>query len=157
MSQEAQAKAFQYFDNWKFWVSISYFAIVACIVSLYVLFGRQADEAARRQATQTAAASQQVSQCVNAVRNRPDLLRLLNLIGGLADNSIRNTKAARTAQPDSPLDELRAHSIAVLSKQKQAVTKFINATNKSTPTHEKCVVLARKLRVPLLPSDDQGR
>jgi hypothetical protein len=145
--QDAERKARHFLDNWKLWTVIWGFAIVCCIVALFVVYGRVAEQQARRLATQKSANTAQVAQCYTAVRNAPAVLSILDSLDVIVSSSIISSRQAIEAQPDSPLTEVRKDAILRLEPALKNVRAFNKHVVSTTPTAKKCGSLAARLGV----------
>lgn len=134
-------------DNWKFWMLIAYFGLVFVMVWLFFLNRQTAEQAAARQAQQKAANTAQVADCYQALRNAPALMGILDSVDLLAESSMKSSKAALQADPDSLLTPVRRASIERLERAREGVAVFAKAMVEQTPTLPECNHLAARLGV----------
>lgn len=124
---------------------------VVVVISLalsVITIVRQSNADAVRSADQKARAVSQVSGCYQQVESVPKVLRILNLIDGLATNSIlANQAALKSSPPDDPLVLVRKESLERLIPARADLRTYITQTEKQAPTKTTCLALAKKLGV----------
>lgn len=149
-------------DSWRLWMMVAFAGIVLLFICVLVLFAKQTNANARERerisADKVAAATQariannnQVQSCVASYRSSPNVLRILDLLDVLANNSIAANTAAREQDPNSPLDEVRKQSLIRLRPAPRTILTFRLAVKKDQRTKKECEALAKKLHVDIRP------
>lgn len=137
-------------DDWRFWVGVAYFGLAAVVMGLYLLFGRQSAEAAKRAAIQRASALSEVSNCANSVKNAPVGRGFIATQRAIITNSILTTTAALQAEDaNDPLRHVRLASLARLEAGRMNLNRLNAIFIATTPTKAKCNRLAVKLGIKL--------
>lgn len=140
----------QKLDDWRFWVGVAYFGLVAVVVALFFINRDISREQTREAAEQRASSVSQVSTCADAVRNAPDVEALIAAIRFNVSDRVAATKdAIRVAPEGDPLAKVRQESLVRLRNQLARIDRLTAGFRKSTPTRAKCNALARKVGVPI--------
>lgn len=138
-------------DTWKFWVGVAYFGLAGCVVALFVIFGRQADETAMRVANQRIADSTAVLTCYQNADNAPSVRSILDSIDIIVSISISSLENALRKQPGSALNDQRRISLAKARIARAHLRRFRTQLVEQTPKRSKCDALANRLHLPRLP------
>lgn len=121
--------------------------VVLCFgISIYTVV-RQTQADAVRTADRKAQAASEVGNCYQQVENFPRTLLILNLIDGLATNSILANQQALKADPDSELTPTRKASLERLVPARESLRDVIGIAEAQKPTREKCEKMALELGV----------
>ena len=132
-------------DNWKPWVGIAYFALVAIVIWSLFLNRDISRQAADRAAEQKSAQIAQISQCYQAVTNGPDVSGILAAVRLSTSNALLASRAALAAQPRGPLVNVRKATIERQELALAALDRFAARIKAATPTQHHCDKLAIKL------------
>lgn len=150
--REARAKL----DSWRLWISIAFAGIAILTIGMIYLVSAKFSQDADRRAQQKVANATQVVTCITAARSAPNVLRLLDLLGVLARNSIIANQAALKTDPKGPLSKVRKDSLRRLRPSLSTISVFRKATIKSRRTIAECRALATKLGVDIAPLLKEG-
>lgn len=150
--KEARAKL----DSWRFWISIAFAGIAILTIGMIYLVSVKFSQDADRRAQLKISNSTQVVTCITAARSTPNVLRFLDLISVLTNNSIAANRAALAADPRGPLSVIRRDSLRRLRPAVPTIRLFRNATIKARRTIPECRALARKLDVNIEPLLKEG-
>jgi len=142
---ERSARAF--LSDWKLWMGIAYFAIVAILIWQVRLSSRQAQEEANRAATAKAAAATQVGQCFTSVKNAPVVNGFIRSHEAIIENGLISNRASIAASPGDPLNQIRRKAIKRLMAAKANADELKALISSTAQSRKSCLELAAQLHV----------
>ena len=128
----------RYLDDWKFWMTVAYFAIVGILIFLLVVSGKEARTEAAHHADIIAAADAQYEQCIKSI---PTLTRINEFIKGVQDEHatlLTNSLANHAATP--PGSDLYRTQIANIARLRRANDE-VKHVKFPVPTPAECKAL----------------
>lgn len=150
-------------DDWKPWMVLAYFALVALVTWLFYLNrdlsreqAARAAAQAERNAEQRASAISQRDGCYTSVDQVPDLLAVIDSVRTNAMNSVDAARAALAIEPDGPLAKVRLDSIRRGQASIAAANRFSERIRAQSRTVADCDDLARELGLKPRPRPPQG-
>lgn len=122
-------------------------SVCAFILAIWTVV-RQSQADAVHAADRKAQAVSQVNACYQQVENTPKVLKILELIQTLAENSIISNEAAIAAtSPNDKLTSVREDALNRLRPAAADMAEYIRETKATAPTVADCAALAKHLHV----------
>lgn len=138
-------------DSWRFWISVAFAGIVVLFGCVIYLVSVKFSEDADRRTQAALANTTQVTSCITSARSSPQILKLLDFLDVIANNSIAANTAALKAQPTGPLVKVRQDSLRRLKPALPTIKAFRDGTTAGQRTIESCKALAKQLNVDIKP------